>query len=179
MTLKKSTIFLDRDGVLNGLVARDGGFFSPRKFSDFQIFEFVPEVIRKLKDHGFLLVVVTNQPDIARGLMEKSELSKMTSEVLRIGVDHVYICPHDSQDLCACRKPLPGLIFQAAEDLNIDLPASWLVGDRQTDIEAGLASGLRCVLITSRELTDSPQIEGEYWTASNLQDACSLILYKK
>ena len=174
--MKKSTIFLDRDGVINELVARDGGFFSPRKFSDFQIFDFVPEVLKKLKEQGFLLVVVTNQPDSARGFLEKSELSKMTSEVLRIGVDRVYICPHDDRDWCSCRKPLPGLIFQAAEDVNIDLPTSWLVGDRQTDIEAGLASGLRCILTASRELTDLPQIEGEYRTASNLQDACSLIL---
>ena len=174
--MKKSTIFLDRDGVINELVARDGGFFSPRKFSDFQIFDFVPEVLKKLKEQGFLLVVVTNQPDIARGFLEKSELSMMTSEVLRIGVDRVYICPHDNQDSCSCRKPLPGLIFQAAEDLNIDLTTSWLVGDRQTDIQAGLASGLRCILTTSSESSDLPQVEGEYWTASNLQDSCSLIL---
>jgi D-glycero-D-manno-heptose 1,7-bisphosphate phosphatase len=143
-------IFIDRDGVINQLVSRDGGMYSPRLVTDFQIFPSVPNAIKQIGGDGYLVVVVTNQPDISRGLLKPNVLDEM-HQLLRAvcQVDAIYVCPHDNSDNCLCRKPLPGMLLQATTDLSIDLNNSWMIGDRATDMQAGNAVGLSNIFIAS------------------------------
>lgn len=143
-------IFIDRDGVINQLVSRDGGKYSPRLVTDFQIFPSVPNAIKQIREVGYLVVVVTNQPDISRGLLKPNVLDEMHQLLRAIcQVDAIYVCPHDNSDNCLCRKPLPGMLLQAATDLSIDLNNSWMIGDRATDMQAGNAVGLSNIFIAS------------------------------
>ena len=143
-------IFIDRDGVINHLVSRDGGMYSPRLVTDFQIFPSVPNAIKQIGGAGYLVVVVTNQPDISRGLLKPNVLDEMHQLLRAIcQVDAIYVCPHDNSDNCLCRKPLPGMLLQATTDLSIDLNNSWMIGDRATDMQAGNAVGLSNIFIAS------------------------------
>lgn len=144
----KSAVFLDRDGVINEAIVRGGRPFSPRNLAEFRInYEVIDEVIN-LRNRGFEIVVVTNQPDIAQGHVSEDfvlELHKQIQE--RVGINHFYVCPHSNEDNCACRKPKPGLILNAALDLGINLRTSYLIGDRWKDIEAGNIAGCKTILI--------------------------------
>jgi len=142
-------VFLDRDGVINALVERDSKMVSPRFFQDFRILEGVPEAIETLRQRKYELVVVTNQPDISRGLMLQSELDQMTEAVLRLGVHQVLICPHSDNDACLCRKPKPGLLTRYLDSLDSQPTELWMIGDREIDILAGLAAGATTILISS------------------------------
>jgi len=146
---KKPAVFLDRDGVVNKLVERDGGFYSPRSVEDFEMFPFVSASIRQLSAAGFLIIIVTNQPDISRGQMTDETLQLM-HHVLRTTcqIDSIYICPHDALDKCTCRKPLPGMLLKAASDFDIDMTSSWMIGDRESDIQAGVQAGVQTIFIT-------------------------------
>ena len=131
------TVFFDRDGVLNELIKRDGGFYSPQSFDQFKIYETAKFVINELKQRGFLSIVVSNQPDIARGYLKQTELNKMTKILYdELLIDDVFYCTHDDSDGCNCKKPNPGLLIQAAEKWNIDLQNSYMVGDTWKDAEA-------------------------------------------
>ena len=146
-------IFLDRDGVLNELVSRDGGRYSPRLVSDFQLFPDVPRAIQQLGEAGYLVVVVTNQPDISRGFLKPEVLDEMHQLLHTLcQVDAIYVCPHDDSDNCLCRKPLPGMLIQAGSDLSIDLNDSWMIGDRETDMQAGASAGLSNIFIESNPM---------------------------
>jgi D-glycero-D-manno-heptose 1,7-bisphosphate phosphatase len=143
-------VFLDRDGVLNRLISRDGGNFSPRTAAEFKLFPWSSESTRLLAHLGFRVVVVTNQPDISRGLMDATELNAM-HDVLRqeCHVDAIYTCTHDNLDNCSCRKPLPGLLLKAAAELSLRMRESWMIGDRESDIRAGISAGVQTILIES------------------------------
>jgi len=144
----QKAIFLDRDGVLNKLVPRDGGMFSPRALAEFELFPWTSTALSRLADHGYELIVVTNQPDISRGLLEHSELEKIHQKLRALTpIRHIYICPHDSGNGCNCRKPGPGLLLQAARDLKLNLRTSWTVGDRDSDLLAGQQAGTRTVFV--------------------------------
>jgi len=131
------TVFFDRDGVLNELIKRDGGFYSPQSFDQFKIYETAKFVINELKQRGFLSIVISNQPDIARGYLKQIELNKMTKILYdELLIDDVFYCTHDDSDGCNCRKPKPGLLIQAVEKWNIDLQNSYMVGDTWKDAEA-------------------------------------------
>ncbi len=141
-------VFFDRDGVLNDVVLRDGKPCSPRRFAEFRLVPGAAEAVTAVKRLGYLAIVVTNQPDIARGLMPPSELDRM-HELLRreIPVDDLFVCPHDDADRCPCRKPKPGLLLDAAERHGVDLAASVMVGDTWKDIDAARAAGCTAVLL--------------------------------
>ncbi|PJE60044.1 MAG: hypothetical protein COU85_00345 [Candidatus Portnoybacteria bacterium CG10_big_fil_rev_8_21_14_0_10_44_7] len=144
-------IFWDRDGILNYVVEkREDGLenVSPQKFEDFKLVPGASEVLRQAKEHGYLNIVVTKQPDIARGKMAEEELNKM-HELLKskMSIDAIYVCPHDRQDNCDCRKPKPGLILRATKDYDIDLNKSFMVGDEQTDIDAAKNVGVGSILL--------------------------------
>jgi D-glycero-D-manno-heptose 1,7-bisphosphate phosphatase len=125
--------------VINALVERDGKMVSPRLFQDFRILEGVAKAIETLRQQNYELVVVTNQPDISRGLMLQAELDQMTEAVLALGVHQVLICPHSDEDWCLCRKPNPGLLTQFLDSLDSKPTEVWMIGDNETDIEAGCA----------------------------------------
>ena len=145
--MSHKVIFLDRDGVLNALVERDGKMVSPRLFKDFQILNGVSEAIETLRQQNYELVVVTNQPDISRGLMLQDELDQMTQAVFALGVHDVLICTHSDEDACLCRKPKPGLLTQYLESLDSKPTELWMIGDREVDVEAGSKIGAGVIRI--------------------------------
>ncbi len=142
----RRAVFLDRDGVLNKAVVRDGKPFPPRSPDELVVVPGVAEACRALRAGGLVLVVVTNQPDVARGLQSAAGVAAINA-LLRsqVTVDAVYVCPHDGPDGCACRKPQPGMLLAAARDLDLDLHQSFMVGDRWSDIAAGQRAG--CVTV--------------------------------
>jgi D-glycero-D-manno-heptose 1,7-bisphosphate phosphatase len=145
---KNKAVFLDRDGVLNRAVLRDGRPYPPACLGELELLPGVREACVALLHAGYLLVMVTNQPDIARGTQTQAAVDQMNAWIAsELHLDDVRMCPHDDRDACACRKPKPGLITSAARDGSIDLDHSFLVGDRWRDIEAGRQAGVRTVLI--------------------------------
>ena len=145
----RRAVFLDRDGTLNA----DLGYV--HKKEDWHWLPHVVEGLARLRAAGFALVVVSNQSGIARGMFDASQVDSLHRwvnarlERHKAQIDAFYYCPHlpDVSGPCACRKPLPGLLLQAARDMDIDLAASWMLGDRARDAQAGLAAGCRAVVI--------------------------------
>ena len=147
-TTNTKAVFFDRDGVLNRLVIRNGAYYSPQKIEDFKIKKDAIQVIKDVQKLGYLTIVVSNQPDIARGKMKQSELNKMTALLYdELNVDDVLYCTHDDNDNCNCRKPKPGLILSAQEKCKIDLSKSFMIGDTWKDVYAAKNCGLKMVLI--------------------------------
>jgi len=146
--LLRSAVFLDRDGVLNQVFVRDGVTHPPAHVGEFAFLPGVPDAVRRLHAAGFPLVVVTNQPDVARGTQTREGVETI-HERLRseLPLLDVLACYHDNGDDCACRKPRPGMLLEAAQRWRLDLPRSFLVGDRWSDVVAGQTSGCRTVLV--------------------------------
>jgi len=141
-------VFLDRDGVLNRPIVRDGRPYPPLSVDQFALYPEASDACRRLRTLGFSLVVVTNQPDVARGGIDAVALGAIHDELQRlVELDAVCVCPHDDADGCGCRKPAPGLLVEAAADLGLDLGRSIMVGDRWRDVEAGQRAGCRTVHI--------------------------------
>ena len=144
-------VFLDRDGVLNRALVRHGKPYPPRNEDELEILSGVIDGLLLLKDRGFSLFVVTNQPDVARGTLLMSELNALHDALVRklrpAVLDGIYVCCHDDADSCECRKPKPGLLLRAAREHKIDLPGSYMIGDRWRDIGAGAAAGCATVWI--------------------------------
>ncbi len=145
--MAKKIVFLDRDGVINKLVERDGRLVSPQTFDDFEILPGVPVAIQILRDAGYQVVVVTNQPDISRGLMRLEELELMHTLVSALGVNQIRVCPHSDEDHCKCRKPKPGLLTEYLEGVDEFVSELWMVGDMQSDLEAGRSVRARVIMI--------------------------------
>ena len=145
---EQRAVFLDRDGVLNQAVLRDGKPYPPSGPSELVIVPDALECLQDLKQAGFLLIVVTNQPDIARGTQALSTVEAIHQALLQaLPVDDFFLCAHDDSDDCDCRKPLPGLLLRAAEKHHINLARSFMVGDRWRDVEAGATAGCATVWI--------------------------------
>jgi len=140
--------FLDRDGVLNRAIIRSGKPHPPASLEELEIVPEAGEALQRLKEAGFALVVVTNQPDVARGLTPLAVVEAINQRIRKaLPVDAVEMCLHDDLDGCDCRKPKPGMLTRAAERLRIDLSLSFMVGDRWRDIAAGRAAGCRTILV--------------------------------
>ena len=148
----KRAVFLDRDGVINRKAVEEAYV---TRWEDFHFLPGAAEAISLLVGAGWSVIVVTNQRCIAKGLLTVPELEtihrKMLDELVKAGADleAIYYCPHEKQPPCTCRKPLPGMLFTAAHEHQIDLASSWMVGDSEKDVEAGKRAGCRTVLITS------------------------------
>ena len=141
-------VFLDRDGVINRALVREGKPYPPSTVAELEVLPGVPEALQVLKQAGYKLLVVTNQPDLGRGKQSQQTLDAIHQALLsRLPIDDIFVCPHTDEGKCACRKPLPGMLFEAARKHDIDLPASFMVGDRWRDIEAGYNAGCRTILI--------------------------------
>jgi len=146
--LSQRAVFLDRDGVINRAIVRNGKPYPPPSMDELEILPGVPEALQRLHDAGFLLIVVTNQPDVARGTQLRSTVEAM-HDFLRaqLPLDAMLACYHDDHDACECRKPSPGLLLEAARSHQIKLAASYMVGDRWRDIEAGKRAGCTTLFI--------------------------------
>ena len=162
--------FLDRDGVINNIFLRNGIPNPPDSIEKIQILPGVKEAVEIIKQNGFVPVVITNQPDIARGKISYESVAEINDRIQEItGIDYFYMCPHDDESVCSCRKPKPGLIESAVSELNIDLRMSFLVGDRWRDIAAGQALGIPSYFINHNY--DEKQPFKPYIEVSSLLEA--------
>ena len=144
----RRAVFLDRDGVLNCAIVRDGKPYPPASLAELEILPGVAEACAALHKAGFLLIVVTNQPDVARGTQRREVVETIHQALAnQLPLDDVRACYHDDGDHYSCRKPKPGLLLEAAQDWDIDLSASFMVGDRWKDIEAGKRAGCRTIFV--------------------------------
>lgn len=170
-------VFLDRDGVINEPKVVDGKPYPPLTLEEFIIMPGVPEACRRMKDAGFLLVVTTNQPDVGRGTLKKEIVEMVHRHMCSVlPIDRVEVCYHPGQgkSVCACRKPKPGMLVQAAKELRIDLSQSWMVGDRWRDIDCGAAAGCRTVFIDYGY--DEPLKQQPTFRTKSLLEASAIIL---
>lgn len=144
----RPAVFLDRDGVLNDVVLRDGNWVSPRRLEDFRLCDGIEDAARALREAGLLVFVVTNQPDLARGRMSAETLEAMNAQVrAALAPDDLWCCTHDDADRCICRKPLPGALVQLARRHGVDLSRSVMIGDTVKDVGAGRAAGVKTILL--------------------------------
>ena len=172
----RRAVFLDRDGVLNEIVLRDGRPGSPAGLPEVRIPAGVPEALRRLREAGFVLICVTNQPEVARGRQRRAAVEALNRALAAaLPIDDFFVCYHDDDDDCQCRKPRPGLLLAAAARHGIDLRRSVMVGDRWRDVEAGHRAGCLVVQISSQHLERAPNSPPEYATNS-LSDAASWIV---
>jgi len=173
----RRAVFLDRDGVINRALEREAKPYPPRNLAEFEILPEVPAACAKLKRAGFLLVVVTNQPDVGRGTLAQSVVENIHTHMMaQLPIDRVEACYHPGQGRsdCDCRKPKPGMVLRAAKELGIDLAQSWMVGDRWRDIDCGQAAGCRTIFINrgyAEELRQKPD-----FSAGNLAEVADIIL---
>lgn len=144
----KRAVFLDRDGVINRVVSRDGHLRPPWSMDEFEFLPGVPETVSALRAAGFLVIVATNQPDVAAGVQRRENVEAMHDHIRRmLEVDDIEVCYHDDREDCSCRKPRPGMLESAATKWDLDLTQSFMVGDRWRDIGAGRAAGCRTILV--------------------------------
>jgi D-glycero-D-manno-heptose 1,7-bisphosphate phosphatase len=150
-------VFLDRDGVINANLERNGKPVAPTSLAEFRILPGVEDAASRLKAAGFLLVIITNQPDVATGVTPQAECEAMHAEIRdRLPIDDIMVCFHVDADNCVCRKPKPGMILEAAAKHGIDLAASYMVGDRWRDVRAGQAAGCTTIFIDYGYRQDQP-----------------------
>jgi D-glycero-D-manno-heptose 1,7-bisphosphate phosphatase len=148
-------VFLDRDGVLVRAPVVDGRPRSVHRVEELELEDGALAACSSLRDAGFLLVVVTNQPDIARGTLTREAVDEMHAILAeQLPLNEIRVCPHDDADDCACRKPRPGMLLAAAKEHGIVLERSFMVGDRWRDIGAGRSAGCACVFL-DREYSES------------------------
>jgi D-glycero-D-manno-heptose 1,7-bisphosphate phosphatase len=172
----RRAVFLDRDGVLNRAIVREGKPYPPRSLAELQILPDAQNTLTALKAAGFLLIGVTNQPDVARGTQRREVVEAINAALLAtLPLADILVCYHDDPDHCDCRKPLPGLLLQAASRYGVTLSASVMIGDRWRDVEAGRRAGCRTVLLDSdyaeRKAENPPDC-----TVRSLSEAAAWIL---
>ena len=171
----KRAVFLDRDDTLMEDVVYC------RNPDDVRLLPGAAQCLKVLADAGFLIVIATNQSGIGRGYFTESDLEavheRLRSQLRNEGADFhaIYYCPHRPDDGCDCRKPKPGLILRAASDLGIDLGASYSIGDREWDVEAGRAAGTRTILVTNGHARGDAMSRADH-VATGLEDASRFIL---
>ncbi len=169
-------VFLDRDGVINRAVVRDGKPHPPATLEELEILPDASSALSDLKDCGFLLLVITNQPDVGRGLQQRDVVERMNQILVSaLPLDAVFVCYHSDDDACDCRKPRPGLLVRAARDWDLDLARSFVIGDRWRDIEAGHNAGCITVLIDRDYKEPAPACQPDVRVKS-LREAADWIL---
>lgn len=144
----RRAVFLDRDGVISRSYVRGGKPYAPRRLEDFRLLPGAAQAVKSIKMGGFLVIVVTNQPDIGNGLVDAAVVEAMHARLrARVPVDDIRMCPHRQDEGCDCRKPKPGMLLAAARQWDIDLGRSYMIGDRDGDIVAGKAAGCYTLLV--------------------------------
>jgi D-glycero-D-manno-heptose 1,7-bisphosphate phosphatase len=168
-------VFLDRDGVINRSVVREGKPYPPASLATFEFLPGVSEACRLLKDAGFLLVIVTNQPDVGRGTQRQEAVEEIHRHICKaLPIDRIEVCYESGELPSEFLKPAPGMILRAVRELRIDLRQSFMVGDRWRDVDCGLAAGCRTFFI---DYGYREKLRGEPdFRVSNLLEAASLIL---
>ncbi len=173
--MKRRAVFIDRDGVLNRAVVKEGKPYPPSCVDEVEIPPGVVEAVQRLKDAGFVLIVVSNQPDVARGATPQAVVEEINGYLAkRMPIDRFIMCYHDSGDGCDCRKPSPGMLLAGAQEFDIDLASSYMVGDRWKDIEAGQHAGCRTIFIDNGYAERQP--ESSDFRVWSFAEAASIIL---
>jgi len=171
-------VFLDRDGVINQAVVREGKPYPPQSLNDLIIFPDVPRALALLKNAHFLLIIATNQPDVAKGVQQKQIVEEMHLRLIReLPIDDVKVCYDLDTPESHCYKPKPGMLLEAARQHNIDLTRSYMVGDRWRDVSCGRAAGCFTVFI-DRGYAEALR-EPPHETCGGLLEAAYLILNQK
>jgi len=172
---KHPAVFLDRDGVLTVPIFSDGRSFAPRCIEDFEFYDDAPESVQALKDAGFRVVVVTNQPDVGSGLVDIAVVEKMHQILMdKLCVDKIMVCYETREQATHRRKPAPGMLLEAALELDLDLSSSFLVGDRAGDIEAASRANVTSVFIDRGYNEERPTQQAVI--VSSMESATSWIL---
>lgn len=144
----RRALFLDRDGVINKPILRNGKTYPPENLDSFEFIENIHKLVGHAKTLGYYVFVVTNQPDIARKKTNISTVNAMHNHIMEnLKVDKIYLCPHDDADQCQCRKPAPGMLMTAASEFDITLEKSILIGDRWKDIDAAKRAGCDSIFV--------------------------------
>lgn len=142
--MTKKALFIDRDGVINKSIIRNGKPYAPINFLEFEMLDGVEEAFYLLKKSEYMSIIVTNQPDIASGKQTLLSLNKLHNYLQeKYSIDLIRVCPHKEEDGCDCRKPKPGMIISASKKLNININFSYMIGDRWTDILCGQRAGCK------------------------------------
>jgi D-glycero-D-manno-heptose 1,7-bisphosphate phosphatase len=176
VTTGRAAVFLDRDGVVVVPEFRDGRSYAPTALEALRIYPQAAESLQKLRDAGYLLVLVTNQPDVGKGVIPVAVMAAMTARLeAELPLDRVEICTHTREDNCDCRKPKPGMLLQAAEALGIRLDRSFMIGDRESDILAGAAAGCRTIFV-DLDYAAEPRPQAADWTVRSIAEAAACIL---
>jgi D-glycero-D-manno-heptose 1,7-bisphosphate phosphatase len=171
----RRAVFLDRDGVINRSLVRDGKPYPPGSVAELEVLPGVPAALARLRDAGFRLVVVTNQPDVARGTQTREVIHAMHARLRSaLPIDEFRMCDHDDGDGCDCRKPKAGLLYAAARAAGLSLPGSFMVGDRWRDVEAGRRAG--CTTIFIDRAYEERRPEGPDIVVHSLPEAVDWIL---
>ncbi len=167
MNASGRAVFLDRDGVLNEAVEREGRPHPPSSLADLKFVPGARESIERLKAAGFVVICVTNQPDVARGTLPSAAAEQINGNVVEaLRLDDLIACYHDDVDSCQCRKPRPGMLLEGARRWSVRLQDSYVVGDRWRDIDAGSVAGCRTVLVERGWLERQPAFEPDARVAS-------------
>ena len=171
----KRAVFFDRDGVLNYAVKVNGRPYPPANVSELKILSGAKELLEGLKNKGFLIIVITNQPDVARGKCSKESVDLINNAIQKaLPIDEFRTCFHDDIDNCACRKPKPGAIIASAYEHGINLSQSFMIGDRWRDVDAGNNAGCKTIFI---DYQYSEKIKSEpTYTVSSLDQVGNIIL---
>lgn len=173
--MKRKAVFLDRDGVLNRAVVKDGRPYPPASVEEVEILPGVTEALQQLKNAGFVLIVVSNQPDVGRGATLKATVEEINDYLAkRMPIDRFIMCYHDDGDNCDCRKPRSGMLLAGAREFDVDLASSYMVGDRWRDVKAGIGAGCKTVFIDYGY--DEKQPGSFDYRAHSLLDAATIIL---
>ena len=175
MLKKRKAIFLDRDGVIVRSNVIDGKPFAPICLKEFKLLPYASKCIDLFKKENYLTIIISNQPDVSKGIISNETLNKM-NEILffKTKVDDIYICTHTDSDNCKCRKPKNGLIIKAAKKYNINLNKSYMIGDRKKDIDAGILSNCKTIFIDRNYIEQKPK--NFDYKVSSLQKAFFYIL---
>jgi len=156
----RRALFLGRDGALNRTMVREGKPYPRDAVAQLEILPAVPKSLLALRRAGFLLIVVTNQPDVGRGTQSRETIEAIHSRLREeLALDDIFVCYHADCDGCNCRKPAPGLLQQAAARYALDLPSCYMVGDRWRDVDAGHNAGCRSILIDYKYQEQTPEKE--------------------
>ncbi|MBF0288345.1 MAG: HAD family hydrolase [SAR324 cluster bacterium] len=172
--MKNKAILLDRDGVINHSIVIGGKPYPPPTMAEFQFTEAIQETLEILKKANYILVIFTNQPDVGRKTQSLQQVEMFHQHIqVTLPIDQIYACFHDNSDQCDCRKPKPGMLYQAQKDWNIDFSRSYVVGDRWRDIDAGNEVGCQTIWIDygyDEELHSQPD-----FTVQSVQEISKII----
>ena len=166
-------LFLDRDGVVNKAVVRNGQPYPPASLADLELVEGIEDLIAEVKNDGYKIFVFTNQPDVARGTIRKEQIVEIHDYLSRkLGIDKIYCCLHDDGDNCECRKPKAGMLHQAKAEWSLDFDQSFVIGDRWRDIAAARAANVKSILI---DYHYNERKEPPDYSCENLREALLII----